>query len=37
VRLRRAALHRMRVTFAGDERNGAARSADVLLRATRPR
>lgn len=37
VRLRRAALHRMRVTFAGDGRNSAARSADVLLRATRPR
>jgi hypothetical protein len=37
VRLRRAALHRMRVTFAGDGRNSAARSADVHLRATRPR
>ncbi len=37
VRLRRAALHRMRVTFAGDARNRAARSADVFVRAMRPR
>ena len=37
VRLRRSALHRMRVTFAGDARNRAARSADVFVRATRPR
>ena len=37
VRLRRAALHRMRVTFAGDGRNRAARSADVLVRAVSAR
>ncbi|MDP1849881.1 MAG: N-acetylmuramoyl-L-alanine amidase, partial [Solirubrobacteraceae bacterium] len=37
VRLRRPALHRMRVTFAGDGRNRAARSADVLVRAVRAR
>ena len=37
VRLRRPALHRMRIAFAGDARNVAARSADVYLRATRPR
>jgi hypothetical protein len=35
VRLRRPALHRLRVTFAGDARNGPARSADVLVRAVR--
>ena len=35
VRLRRPALHRMRVTFAGDGRNRAARSDDVLVRARR--
>jgi hypothetical protein len=37
VRLRRPALHRLRIAFAGDARNVAARSADVYLRATRPR
>ncbi|MBW3608499.1 MAG: N-acetylmuramoyl-L-alanine amidase [Actinobacteria bacterium] len=37
VRLRRPALHRMRLTFSGDGRNGAARSADQYLRAARPR
>jgi len=37
VRLRRPALHRMRVAFAGDGRNGAARSANVLVRAVRAR
>jgi hypothetical protein len=35
LRLRRAALHRLRVAFAGDGRNGAASSADVLVRAVR--
>jgi hypothetical protein len=33
VRLRQAGLHRIRVAFAGDGRNAAARSADVLVRA----
>jgi hypothetical protein len=33
VRLRRAALHRLRVAFGGDARNGPARSADVFVRA----
>jgi N-acetylmuramoyl-L-alanine amidase-like protein len=37
VTLRRAALHRLRVTFAGDARNGRARSGDVYLRAVRRR
>jgi hypothetical protein len=37
VRLRRAALHRIHVAFAGDARNRAARSADVFVRATRAR
>ncbi len=37
LRLRRPALHRMRVTFAGDGRNRPARSADVFVRAARPR
>jgi hypothetical protein len=37
VRLRRPALHRLRIAFPGDGRNLAARSADVYLRATRPR
>jgi hypothetical protein len=37
VRLRRAALHRMQVVFAGDGRNRAARSADVNVRALRAR
>ena len=35
MRLRRPALHRMRVAFAGDGRNRAARSADVYA-ARRP-
>jgi hypothetical protein len=35
VRLRRPALHRMHVAFAGDGRNAAARSADVYVRAVR--
>jgi len=35
VRLRRPALHRLRVRFAADGRNAAARSGDVLLRAVR--
>jgi hypothetical protein len=35
VALRRAALHRIRVTFAGDGRNGRARSGDGYLRAVR--
>jgi hypothetical protein len=33
VRLRRPALHRIRVAFAGDAGNAAGRSADVLVRA----
>jgi hypothetical protein len=37
VRLRRAALHQMHVAFAGDGRNGAARSASVRVRALRAR
>ena len=37
VRLRRPALHRLRIAFPGDGRNLAARSADVYLRAARPR
>jgi hypothetical protein len=37
VALRRAALHRLRVVFAGDGRNGRARSGDVYLRAVRHR
>ena len=36
VRLRRPALHRLRVTFAGDRRNLPGRSNDVVLRAVRP-
>ena len=32
VRLRRPALHRLRIAFPGDRRNVAARSADVYLR-----
>lgn len=35
VRLRRPALHRIRVRFAGDERNAATRSGVLLLRAVR--
>jgi hypothetical protein len=37
VRLRRPALHRLYVAFAGDARNRAGRSADVFVRAARPR
>jgi hypothetical protein len=37
VRLRRPALHRIHVAFAGDGRNRAARSADAYVRAARPR
>ena len=37
VRLRRPALHRMHITFAGDARNRAGRSADAFLRAVRAR
>jgi len=37
VALRRAALHRIRVAFAGDGRNGRARSGDVYMRAVRRR
>ncbi|MDP2711820.1 MAG: N-acetylmuramoyl-L-alanine amidase [Solirubrobacteraceae bacterium] len=33
VQLRRASQHRLRVTFAGDARNRAARSSDRFLRA----
>jgi hypothetical protein len=35
VRLRRPALHRLRVTSVGDARNIAGRSGDVYLRAVR--
>jgi hypothetical protein len=35
VRLRRPALHRIRVVFAGDSRNAPARSGDRVLRAVR--
>jgi len=37
VRLRRPALHRIRVAFAGDQRNATARSGDIHLRAVRRR
>jgi len=37
VRLRRPALHRLRITFRGDRRNERARSGDVYLRAVRRR
>jgi len=37
VQLRRPALHRLRVVFTGDRRNGRARSGDVVLRAVRRR
>jgi hypothetical protein len=37
VRLRRPALHRLRVVSVADARNGAGRSGDVVLRAVRPR
>jgi N-acetylmuramoyl-L-alanine amidase len=35
VALRRPSLHRIRVAFAGDARNGRARSGDIYLRAAR--
>jgi hypothetical protein len=37
VRLRRPALHRLRVVSRSDARNRAGRSRDVILRAVRPR
>jgi hypothetical protein len=37
VALRRPALHRLRIVFPGDGRNGPARSGDVVLRAVRRR
>ena len=37
VRLRRPALHRLRIVSRDDARNLAGRSRDVLLRAVRPR
>ena len=37
VRLRRPALHRLYAAFDGDGRNRAGRSADVYVRARRPR
>ncbi|MEJ7824145.1 MAG: N-acetylmuramoyl-L-alanine amidase [Solirubrobacteraceae bacterium] len=37
VRLRRPALYRLRVVSAGTARNAPGRSADLLVRATRPR
>jgi hypothetical protein len=37
VRLRRPALHRLRVISVADARNAAGRSGDVVLRAARPR
>jgi hypothetical protein len=37
VALRRPAVHRIRVAFRGDGRNGRARSGDVYLRAVRRR
>jgi hypothetical protein len=37
LRLRRAALHRLRIVSRGDARNSAGRSRDVLLRAVAPR
>jgi hypothetical protein len=37
VRLRRPALHRMQVVFAGDGRNRSARSSSVYVRALRAR
>ncbi|HEV2775517.1 MAG TPA: N-acetylmuramoyl-L-alanine amidase [Solirubrobacteraceae bacterium] len=37
VRLRRPALHRMQVVFAGDGRNRGTRSASVYVRAVRAR
>ncbi|MDQ3723813.1 MAG: hypothetical protein M3376_12310, partial [Actinomycetota bacterium] len=37
VRLRRPALHRLHVAFAGDGRNRPGRSADAYVRAVRSR
>jgi len=37
VRLRRPALHRLRIESSGDARNRAGRSRDALLRAIRLR
>ncbi len=37
VRLRRPALHRLRIESRGDARNRAGRSRDAFLRAIRPR
>jgi hypothetical protein len=37
VRLRRPAVHRLRIESHQDARNGAGRSRDVILRAIRPR
>jgi hypothetical protein len=37
LRLRRPALHRLRIVSVADDRNTAGRSGDVLLRAVRPR
>jgi N-acetylmuramoyl-L-alanine amidase-like protein len=36
LRLRRAALHRLRIVSRGDARNSAGRSRDVVLRAVAP-
>lgn len=36
TRLSRPALHRLRIRFAGDSRNSASRSADMVLRSIRP-
>jgi hypothetical protein len=37
IRLRRPALHRLRIVSAGDDRNVAGRSGDIVLRAVRAR
>jgi hypothetical protein len=37
VRLRRAAVHRLRIESRPDARNAAGRSRDVILRAVHPR
>ena len=37
VRLRRPAVHRLRIESRPDALNGAGRSRDVILRAIRPR
>ncbi len=37
VRLRRPALHRLRIAFAPDQRNGRGRSRELYVRAVRPR